>query len=40
MYETPLFMNIAKTKTIVKISLNEVDIKTHGRENFNVTFIL
>ena len=32
MDETPLFMNIASTKTIARIGSKEVVIKTHGQE--------
>ena len=40
MDETPLFMNIPNTKTIAKIGLKEVNIKTHGQERIHVTVIL
>ena len=40
MDETPLFMNITNTKTIVKICSKEVDIKTHRQEKISVTAIL
>ena len=33
MDETPLFMNIASTKTIYRIGSKEVVIKTHGQKN-------
>ena len=32
MDETPLFLNMARTKTIAKISSKTVGIKTHGQE--------
>ena len=40
MDETPLFMNIANTKTIAKISSKEVNIKTHWQERIHVAVIL
>ena len=40
MYETPLFMSIASTKTIAKIGSKEVVAKTHGQEKVYVTSIL
>ena len=40
MDETPLFMNIASTKTIARIGSKEVVIKTHGQEKQHVTAIL
>ena len=38
--EISLFMNISNTKTIVKISSKEVNIKTHGKERIHLTAIL
>ena len=32
--ETPLFMKMTSTKTIAKIRSKEVNIKTHGQEEF------
>ena len=40
MDETPLFLNMARTKTIAKIGSKTVNIKTHGQENVRVTEIL
>ena len=40
MDETPLFLNMAKTKTIAKIGSKTVNIKTHGLEKVRVTVIL
>ena len=40
MDDTPLFMNILKTKTITKISSKEVNIKTYEQERIHVTAIL
>ena len=40
MDETPLFMNIASTKTIVRIGSKEVVIKNHGQEKVHITTIL
>ena len=40
MDETPLFMNIASTKTIARIRSKEVVIKIHGQEKVHVTAIL
>ena len=40
MDETPLFMNIASTKTIAGIGSKEVVIKIHGQEKVYVTAIL
>ena len=40
MDETPLFLNIASTKTIARIESKEVVIKTHGQEKLHVTAIL
>ena len=40
MDETPLFMNMAITKTIIKIGSKEANIKTHGQERVHVTAIL
>ena len=40
MDETPLFMNIASTRTIARIGSKEAVIKTHGQEKVHVTAIL
>ena len=34
MDETPLFLNMARAKTIPKIGSKTVNIKTHGQEKF------
>ena len=40
MDETPLFLNIASTKTIARIGSKEVVIKIHGQQKVHVTAIL
>ena len=40
MDETPLFLNMARTRTIAKIGSKTVNIKTHGQEKVRVTVIL
>ena len=38
--ETPIFLNMARTKTIAKIGSKTVNIKTHGRDKVLVNEIL
>ena len=40
MNETPIFLYMARTKTIAKISSKTVNIKTHGQDKVRVTAIL
>ena len=40
MDETPIFLNMTRTKTIDKIGSKTVNIKTHGQEKVRVTAIL
>ena len=40
MDETPIFLNMTRTKTIAKIGSKTVNIKTHGQEKVRVTAIL
>ena len=40
MDETPIFLNMARTKTIAKFSSKIVNIKTHGQEKVRITAIL
>ena len=40
MDETPIFLNIQKTKTIVKRGSKQVIVKTQGQEKCRVTVIL
>ena len=40
MDETPLFLNMVRTKTIAKIGSKTVNIKTHGQEKVRVTAVL
>ena len=40
MDETPLFLNMSRTRKIAKIGSKTVNIKTHGQEKVRVTVIL